>query len=465
MKKKVLILLPDGVGLRNFAFTHFYEKMKKNHDVVFWNNTAFKLNEKLGVNEIVFKGGKTHFFTEILKTSKNVIELKLSSKKFNDKTYLSYLFPKKITKLKSLIKNGLIHLFIVLYKSETGVEKIQNIINKVERRTLSYKYSVEELKNIKPSFVFCTNQRTSSAIAPILAAKDLNIPTSSFIFSWDNLPKATLVVASDYYFVWSNYMKKELQTYYPYIQDNQIKITGTPQFEPHFDENLFETREYFFKKHDLDLDKEYVCFSGDDITTSPYDQYYLEDLAKSIAELNKEGNNLGVIYRKCPVDFSNRHLEIIKKYNDIIKCIDPIWSNLGNSWNNCMPQKEDLQLLVNTVKHSRLIVNIGSSMVFDAVSHNIPCAYINYNTEQGDKSKWNIDKIYKFIHFKSMPSKKAVLWIDNKDDYKVIIEKILKNEVSLSETRDWFDKIALSPQTNASRNIVKEINTILNGCI
>mgnify|MGYP000300712310 CR=1 FL=1 len=45
-----------------------------------------------------------------------------------------------------------------------------------------------------------------------------------------------------------------------------------------------------------------------------------------------------------------------------------------------MPQKEDIKLLANTIRNSFLIVNIGSSMVFDAISHNKPCAYINYNT-------------------------------------------------------------------------------------
>ncbi len=462
MKKKVLILLPDGVGLRNFAFTRFYENMKREYDVVFWNNTPFKLKEKLGINEIGFKGGRIHLFTDILKASKNIIELKLSSKKFNDNTYLSYLFPKKNTTLKVLIKNMLMYFFVFFYKSENGVRKIQKMIDNVERKTLSYRYSIEELKKIDPSFVFCTNQRTSFAIAPVLAAKDLNIITSCFIFSWDNLPKATLVVATDYYFVWSDYMKNELETYYPYLDENQIKITGTPQFEPHFDQSLFDTKKEFFKKYDLDLGKEYICFSGDDITTSPYDEYYLEDLAKSIIQMNNQGYNLGIIYRKCPVDFSNRHMEIIEKYDEIIKCIDPIWSNYGNSWNSVMPQKEDMQLLVNTMKYSKLILNIGSSMVFDAMSHNVPCAYINYNTEKGDLNKWDIQKIYKFIHFKSMPSKNAVLWVHEIEDYKRIIIKVLKKEFSLSETKNWFNKIACSPQENASSNIVKEIKEIIN---
>jgi hypothetical protein len=38
----------------------------------------------------------------------------------------------------------------------------------------------------------------------LLAAQQLGIPTATFIFSWDNLPKATMVVETDYY-VWSDH--------------------------------------------------------------------------------------------------------------------------------------------------------------------------------------------------------------------------------------------------------------------
>jgi hypothetical protein len=56
------------------------------------------------------------------------------------------------------------------------------------------------------------------AVAPLLAAQDLGIPTATFIFSWDNLPKATMVVEANYYFVWSHHMKRELLLYYPNIE-------------------------------------------------------------------------------------------------------------------------------------------------------------------------------------------------------------------------------------------------------
>jgi hypothetical protein len=126
-----------------------------------------------------------------------------------------------------------------------------------------------------------------------------------------------------------------------------------------------------------------------------------------------------------------------------------------------MPTPEDAKLLVNTVKYSELVINVGSSMVFDAVSHNVPCAYLNYNIPKGDISKWNIDNIYKYIHFKSMPSKEAVLWINKKEDYRTVIKDILDKKKSLEITQQWFNKISKAPQYEASTHIWKAIESIL----
>jgi hypothetical protein len=51
-KKKIFILLPDGVGLRNFAFTSFAEIGEQmGWEVALWNQTPFELKE-LGYKEI-----------------------------------------------------------------------------------------------------------------------------------------------------------------------------------------------------------------------------------------------------------------------------------------------------------------------------------------------------------------------------------------------------------------------------
>ena len=85
-----------------------------------------------------------------------------------------------------------------------------------------------------------------------------------------------------------------------FLKKHQVFVTGSPQFEFHFDETLEDTREDFFKVYGLDVQTKYICFSGDDETTSPLDQFYLEDLAKVVRNLNSKGEKLGIIYRKCP---------------------------------------------------------------------------------------------------------------------------------------------------------------------
>ena len=106
----------------------------------------------------------------------------------------------------------------------------------------------------------------------------------------------------------------------------------------------YESVDEFFKKYGLDLDRKYICFSGDDKTTSPLDQYYLEDLAKAVRNLNSAGQQLGIIYRKCPFDISNRYDVILEKYSDIIKVLNPYWKQINNE-GDMLSIHEDYQML------------------------------------------------------------------------------------------------------------------------
>lgn len=462
-KSKVFILLPDGVGLRNFAFTKFYDLgIEKGYDVVFWNNTPFDLKE-LGFQEIKINNPKNQIFTDLFKNARKHIELNLNIKRENDKVYHSYRFPFSYKGLKNTLKSVVTQLIIFVFNSKTGLKAIRWIIKKLEQNTAYYKSCKQVLEKENPDLVFCTNQRTSSAIAPILAAQKLKIPTISFIFSWDNLPKATMVIETDYYFVWSQHMKKELLHYYSYINEHQIYVTGTPQFEPHFDSNLHLSREDFFKEYQLDPSKKYICYSGDDITTSPNDPFYLENCAKAIQELNERGYNLGILFRRCPVDYSDRFDKVLNEYKHIIVSIAPKWLKKGTIWNTILPTKEDNQLLVNTIKYTEFVVNLGSSMAFDAVCHEKPCIYINYDDSKGKVKNWSVKKIYNYVHFRSMPSKKAVWWLDYSNETVNLFETILKNPIKENEeTKKWFEKIATTNPENASNSIWQSIQIILD---
>ena len=461
--KKVFILLPDGVGLRNFAFTNFHQLgIDEGFDITFWNATPFKL-EELGFKELKISNPKAHPITYILKKAQTQIELSQNIKKSKDKVYDSYRFPFSQTNLKEIIKTLMVRSVIFFNNSQNGLNRIRKKIALNERKTKLYFDSFETLKAEKPAMVFCTNQRMTTTVASILAAQDLEIPTATFIFSWDNLPKGTKIIETDFYFVWSKHMKNELRYYYPYVKEEQILIAGTPQFEPHFDKEFLQSKEAFYQKYNLDIAKKYICFSGDDVTTSPNDAQYLLDVANAIEELNARGNNLGIIFRRCPVDFSNRYDAVLERHKDIIVAINPEWKKIGEGWDTILPTKEDLVLQMNTIFYSELVINLGSSMVFDFVAFNKPCGFINYEVPNAEFPNWSVKKIYNFIHFKSMPSKNSVFWISSPNAMGEIIKEMLSKDSAkvVENAKEWFEIITQHPPENTSKRIWNAIEKII----
>lgn len=463
MSKKIFILLPDGIGLRNFAFTKFLDIGKENgFKTVFWNNTIFNLTD-LGKEEIRIQNSKLHPITNFLKIAKIQIALNLFVRRYQDNVYDSYRFPLNNTNFKNRFKNGLIKLLIKVFNSEKGLITLGRWMHNLERKTSYYNVCYKTLSTEKPTLVFCTNQRNVDAIAPLVAAKDLKIPTATFIFSWDNLPKATLIVETDYYFVWSDFMKRELLEYYPTIKEDQIFVTGSTQFEPHYNPDLLIDKKEFYNKYGLDSNRKYICFSGDDITTSPDDEQYLEDVASAVCELNEKGHNLGIIFRRCPVDFSNRYDCALKKYENVIVPIDPLWEQNGESWNTAMPTAKDLQLQVNIISNTIFVVNIGSSMVFDFATFSKPCFYINYNSKVKRNEKWDVKTIYNFVHFRSMPNKEAVIWLNSRDEIGSKFEQLLNRSDSNTSinAQKWFEVINQHPPQNASNRIWNAMDEII----
>lgn len=461
--KKIVVFLPDGGGLRNFAFTSFKEiGDQMGFDIQYWNNSQFPLKEKLGFNEINFEKGSTHPLTSVYTRARKDIELNISKKNFNDTVYEDYKFPLSYKGVKNALKSVFVLFLIRFYSSERGIEKIRRKIEKLERSTLKYQHCKAQLKEHQPDLVFCSNQRNTQAISPLLAAKDLGIKTVCFIQSWDNVPKAMQAFETDYYLVWSELMRGELLKYYPYIKKEQVLVTGTPQFEPHYDLSLLESREIFFKKHDLDVNKKYVCFSGDDETTSPLDQYYLEDLAKAIRSLNSKGENLGIIYRKCPVDTTNRYDKIIELYKDVIKVLNPLWEYNKGQEGFALPTKEDFSMLYNVCEHSELVTNVCSSTVFDFVAHHKPCIYYNYEQPQLKKGIRDIGQNYNYVHFRSMPSQEAVIFCNNKSDLEDIVLAVLKGKVSnVEEGLKWYETVVGKTPTESSVNIWNTLSKIM----
>ena len=459
--KKVFILLPDGVGLRSFIYTDFLEH-KGTNEVVVWTNL-----ESLKIDTVDILNLPKYEHSVVVETKKRALtqaELQFNAKEFSKEAYMYYIPEDKNYSLKQWVKNSAKNYFVKrAEKSITEIKKLRESYLASIRKGTYYAKCLEELRREKPDFIFCTHQRTMAAVAPILAAKELGIPTGTFIFSWDNLPKGNLAVDADFYFVWSEYMFQELKQYYPWIKDEQIKIMGTPQFLPYTDISTIKSKKEFFQEHSLNVMAKTICFSGDDVTTSPYDEHYLLHTAEAVQRLNqKSSQKYQIIFRRCPTDLSDRYNEILEQYKEFICVLDPKWSSPSDasSWNQIVPLKEDSTLLANTVKHSDVVINVGSTMAIDFALNGKTACYINYNAVENNE--WDIHKVYKFIHFSTMDGLDPIYWIASKEKIDEKIElAIADGKNKLPDAQQWAAKITQHPIEDANKCFWNIVNNIM----
>jgi len=450
-----MLLFPDGVGIRNYLYSDAFKGVQE--ELILFHNfdietiTAIKENVEIDADIVIpdYKETiKEKFLRELIclsrlyyNHSKVQNETLLTNWNWNQKTFSKKMFYK------------LIELVVPFFKKYSSILELERKYQNSIRKNPFYVEVKNILRTVEPSILFCSHQRALKAATIFAAAKDLGIKTTTVIFSWDNLPKARLALRADNYLVWSDYMKKELQMYYPEIPSDSIHITGTPQFEFYQNKNNIIEKEIFYKKYNLDPDKKIICFSGDDTKTSPDDPAYLKDIAQEIvkANLHKEYQ---ILLRRCPVDFSGRFDDIINEYKDLIIEAPPLWYfSKSKEWNAVYPSIEDVKLLVSTAFYSDIVVNVGSTMAFDFAMFNKPCIFINYDQKNKKEKEWSVKTIYQFQHFKSMSNSNSVIWLNSKEEIsKKVILKIEQN----TAMNEWKEKV-LGEYKKAASNIRKTI--------
>lgn len=452
--KHVLLFVPDGVGIRNYLYSNVL-KNKLARFTLYHNfdaNTVETVKKEVTIDQSLeipsySESMVEKFYRELI----HCCRLKYNAKRLENPTLLKNWF-KKRTGLKNKLFYSFINVVSNFYGSYNTILKLETIYQKKIQSNPLFDKVVTQLKEQQIDVLFCTHQRALKAPIIFAAAQSLGIKTMTVIYSWDNVPKARLALRADKYLAWSPLMKHELSQFYPEIDQDSVHVTGTPQFEFYSDSSLLVSREAFANQHKLDIDQKWLCFSGDDVYTSPQDPLYLRDIAAQLKETGLEGQ-FQIVFRRCPVDVSGRYQEVIKEYDSIIE-VPPLWNIDKEHWNTIYPAKADIALLVNIAYHCHAVVNVGSTMAFDFAMFKKPAIYINY--DQPNSGDWSVDTIYKYQHFRSMPDENTVLWLNDKKEVASVLKQADLGVTSSIEI--WFNRIASHPN-RASNNIFNAIDS------
>lgn len=263
--------------------------------------------------------------------------------------------------------------------SPSGIRKLdQWHCSTVGRLPLVQRYR-DAFRELRPSVVFCTHQRPPDILPPILAAKEMGIPTATFIFSWDNLSsKGRIAAPFDHYLVWSELMRSEMIKYYPEVDPSRIHIVGTPQFDPYANKSLLWSKEEFLRRVGADAGRPLICYSGGDTRTCPDDPAHVSILLKLIRTGQIRGNPQ-VLVRPAPVDNGKRYEKVREQFPEVL-ISQPAWVHTTpGDWFRVMPTQADIQMLANITHHADLNVNLGSTMTLDFAIHDKPVVNVAFD--------------------------------------------------------------------------------------
>ena len=458
---RICFLIPDGIGIRNYLYSDIIPLLvQEGHDIILWHSldsVQIKIAEerlKVSFEQFFFKHLPDNFLVKLVREAARFSRLKRNAKTTNNETIMdnwsgnaSSLSGKLIMKTSQFLGS-----FISSY---TSASKLENFGFRQIRKTSRFKKAKDQIIEMNPDLIFCTHQRVFSVTPEIEAAKSLGIPTSTAIFSWDNLPKGRLPFRTDQYLVWSDYMKGEMATYYPEISQDNVITTGTPQFDFYYREGMILSRDQFAIRFKLNPDKTWVCFSGCDSLTSPNDPKYLEDVAKSLQ--NEE--DIQLIFRPVPVERPDRFNQVLSSFPEIVLA-NPKWSQ-GDHWGNFFPLFDDLIDLVNLAFHCKVVLNMGSTMALDFSVFGNLAFYMKYDHEVKPEN-WSVNTIYKFQHFQSMNGMTAVGYIVSPDEILRKVRAGIENPDDFAPDRmKWYQKIVQpDPTKSASRRVVDALTNI-----
>lgn len=397
--KRLAMLLPDGVGVRNHLLSGFLDRLEE------WQVDVF---QRLPPDYLEIcrarVPARTRWFELQPYPESQVCSLLRYALHYGhmywaDTRAMRFNLGAPIRAgLKTRVKRQAARVLGRTLSTPTRLDAVDRLHQSAVSMSALVSHYESIFRDTRPAAVFCSHQRPPEVLPVVLAARRLGIPTATFIFSWDNLTsKGRIAAPFDYYFVWSALMRDELVRFYPQVSAHRIEIVGTPQFDVYADRTLLETRQAFLGSLGADPDRPLVCYSGGDAATCPDDPEHVRILLELI-RTGRVAGNPQVVVRPSPVDDGRRYASVRAKHPELLFA-QPRWNRHGD-WAAWTPFPEDVTFLANLTHHADLNVNVASTMTLDFAIHDRPIVNVAFDASCPPPLGVPIwDSYYHFDHY------------------------------------------------------------------
>jgi len=456
--KKLGIVITDGVGFRNFILSDFLSEAIQQFDkVTIYSGLPMNAYDAIPQSNIVIKeldvfveGKPTWFFRKW----KEVAHLQKYRSFYGMKDNLLTGFPTTNSVRSLLVK--FIYGCTRLIHSDSSIllaEKVQFLSFSKSKIAQSY---LKLLKEDQPTHLFFTHQRPPFLAPFLYAAQQLKIPTSTFIFSWDNLAsKGRMLGIFDYFLVWSHLMQSELVYFYPMVKKEKARVVGTPQFEPYVMSKYQTTASAFYAKFRLDANLKTICYSCADISIGANDPIVIQAIANAIRN-NDIATKVQLLVRTSPAEDDSRFKHLREEFPEIVWNV-PKWiltrENHAERWSQRVPSEEDIKDLRSVLENVDLNINMCSTMSLDFMLFDKPVI----NTVFGDRANglYNDQRFLNYNHYKKVVDSQSVTIAKNEAELISQINQALEHPKERTTQRETMIDLQISePLEGTSKRIV-----------
>lgn len=460
--KKLGIVITDGVGFRNFIMSDFIDEATKQFDsVILYSGLPISAYDAISHSKITIKELDVYVESKpvwFFRKWKEVAHLQKYQSFYGMKDNLETGYPQNNSPRALLVK--LIYFFTKLFPSDKSIllaEKLQFLFFSKNRITQSYLKLLEE---DQPSHLFFTHQRPPFLAPFLYAAQQLKIPTSTFIFSWDNLAsKGRMLGTFDYFLVWSHLMQSELLYFYPMVKKEKVKVVGTPQFEPYVMAKYETKTEAFYAKFGLNTDLKTICYSCADVSIGQNDPIVIRAIANAIRN-NAIATKVQLLVRTSPAEDDSRFRSLREEFPEI-KWNVPKWiltrEGHAETWSQRVPSEEDIKDLRSLLEHVDLNINMCSTMSLDFMLFDKPV--INTVFGNAENGLYNDQRFLDFGHFKKVVDSQSVSIAKNETELINQINEALDNPNQRTTARKAMIDLQVSePLKGTSQRIAATLS-------
>ena len=255
---------------------------------------------------------------------------------------------------KRLVLKGLARLLAHRPALELGT-RLDGRLSWIFRPTRDFEQLFERLR---PDLVFnCSHIHGEQADLPLRIAQARGIPTAAFIFSWDNLTsRGRLFVPYDYYLLWNEDMRRQFLRLYPKTDPARVLVTGTPQFDLHFQPENRWSREKTCREIGLDPERPYVLYCTGMDSDFPEEHRIVEAVIRFLQEADQRPRPQLAV-RTYVKGTSPEMAALSRRFNH-----DVVFPAMRWDQRRMMPLPEDGPLYTNLLRHAALGINAASTV-------------------------------------------------------------------------------------------------------